>query len=102
MKNLLVFVLFLLIGCTTPTWINVSNTSSNLEINYSLTKSQFDSLCYADTLPINLDLWLVLPLRDYEDKNIIERYMYIKQLEPYHYIYILEIENGIYLINKRL
>lgn len=98
MKNILIFILFLLISCATPTWVNINN-SQNLEINYSLTKSQFDSLCYSDTIPTNLDLWIILPLRDYESKDLIERYMYIKNTYD---TYILQIQNETYIVSKRL
>ena len=99
MKNILICILFLLIGCATPTWVNISNNTRNLEVNYSLTKSQFDSLCYSDTIPTNLDLWIILPLRDYESKDLIERYMYIKDTYD---TYILQIQNETYIVSKRL
>lgn len=37
-----------------------------------------DSVCKVDNLPLDKSDWLVLPLKDYEDKNILLKYYYNK------------------------
>lgn len=100
-KYIIILLLSFIVGCAAPTWTSISNNSSNRMIEYVFNKHQFDSICNADTIPNNLDLWINLPLRNYEDKSIIQMYMYIKKLDP-EIIYTLNKEDSIYLLNKRL
>lgn len=44
------------------------------------TYAQFDSICVADTIPMNLELWKAYSQRDFETNNVITEYLYIKRL----------------------
>ena len=66
------------------------------------TKSQFDSVCNKDGLPTDLSLWLSNHMRDYETKEAMYRYMYIKRMDSLEVIYILDLDGDKYNFSKRV
>ena len=66
-------------------------------------KCQFDSICVADTLDMDLNNWLIVPLRDYETKKNVSQYIYIKSLGKHESIYrVYKIDDNTYKITKRI
>lgn len=64
---------------------------------------QFDSLCVADTLPILLTKWRKISVQDYESKETIEEYLYIKRLGKNESTYrLIKEDEETYNINKRV
>jgi len=68
------------------------------------TQKQFDSICIADTLSPKLDRdWIQLMVRDYETREPIEAYMFIKSLGSDECIYrVVKQKNSKYKISKRI
>ena len=85
---------------TTP-----ENYGLSMRILYDreFTYAQFDSICVADTIPINLDLWKAYSTRDYETNDIITEYLYIKRLGNNEEMFRLMIKDeDTYNIYKRI
>lgn len=109
MKNLkfLLLLLFLLIGvgCNTnkTNWFNIG-TEGVMQVEYikMFTQQQLDSICIADTLPLNIDDWIHLDSRDYETGKIIRQYIFYRNnnFETIYTVSKIENENK-YLIQKR-
>lgn len=105
MKKLFyIFVLFItIISCSPVTWTQIGNgeTMRN-EFNSEYTKYQFDSICKVDEIPSDLSLWLNNHMRDYETKEAMYRYMYIKKMDSLEVIYILDLDGEKYNVSKRV
>lgn len=66
-------------------------------------KCQLDSICIADTLDMDLNNWIVVPLKDYETKKNVSQYVYIKSLGKHETIYrVYKIDDNSYKITKRI
>lgn len=105
MKKLFyIFLLFITImSCSPVSWQQIGNGETmrnDYEIEF--TKSQFDSVCNKDGLPIDLSLWLSNHMRDYETKEAMYRYMYIKRMDSLEVIYILDLDGDKYNFSKRV
>ena len=105
MKKLFyIFLLFItIISCSPVTWQQIGNgeTMRN-DYEVEFTKSQFDSVCNKDGLPTDLSLWLSNHMRDYETKEAMYRYMYIKRMDSLEVIYILDLDGDKYNFSKRV
>ena len=86
---------------TTP-----ENYGLSMRILYDreFTRAQFDSICVADAIPMNLEQWKAYTSRDYETNNIITEYMFIKALEANgEVIYrLMIVDEDTYNIYKRI
>lgn len=65
----LILILLLLISCGTPQYVSPTR---------EYITSNIDSICQVDTLPTNSEDWILNPLRDYETREGIIQYLYIK------------------------
>lgn len=78
----------------------------NMKILYErdFTHAQFDSICVADAIPMNLELWKAYSTRDYETNKVITEYMFIKKLEKNgEEIYrLMIVDEDTYNIYKRI
>lgn len=105
MKKLFyIFLLFItIISCSPVSWQQIGNgeTMRN-DYEVEFTKSQFDSVCNKDGLPTDLSLWLSNHMRDYETKEAMYRYMYIKRMDSLEVIYILDLNGDKYNFSKRV
>lgn len=71
-------------------------------MTHEYTRPQLDSMCVADTLPLNLNEWLWRSYTDNETHRKIYRYMYIKQLtENGELIYLVTPRGEMYIVMKR-
>lgn len=105
MKRLFyIFMLFItIISCSSPSWVQIGNGNimrNSYELDF--TKSQFDSVCKSEDLPTDLSLWLSHHMRDYETKEAMYRYMYIKRMDSLEVIYILDKDAEKYNLSKRV
>ncbi len=65
-----------------------SNASiQKLPYNTYINLNKFDSICIADTLPHNINLWHKLELKNFESKDRFIQYMYYKNSDI---IYIID------------
>ena len=105
MKRLFyIFLLFItIISCSPVSWQQIGNgeTMRN-DYEVEFTKSQFDSVCNEDGLPTDLSLWLSNHMRDYETREAMYRYMYIKRMDSLEVIYILDLDGDKYNFSKRV
>lgn len=105
MKKLFyIFLLFItIISCSPVSWQQIGNgeTMRN-EFKGEYTKYQFDSICKTNEIPNDLSLWLNSYLRDYESKEAMYRYMYIKRMDSLEVIYILDLDGDKYNFSKRV
>lgn len=105
MKKLFyIFLLFItIISCSPVSWQQIGNgeTMRN-DCEVEFTKSQFDSVCNEDGLPTDLSLWLSNHMRDYETREAMYRYMYIKRMDSLEVIYILDLDGDKYNFSKRV
>lgn len=119
MKNTIFKILTVLvimgsiIGCGPLRRLCHKNTDEDNSGKYSYTMQivfdrqftpyQFDSLCVADTLPVSLNKWRKISIQDYESKETIYEYLYIKRLGKNESTYRLIIEDeSTYNIYKRI
>lgn len=105
MKKLFyIFLLFItIISCSPVSWQQIGNGEvmrNDYEVVF--TKSQFDSVCNKDSLPTDLSLWLSNHMRDYETREAMYRYMYIKRMDSLEVIYILDLDGDKYNFSKRV
>lgn len=104
----LAFVSFIsFIGCSpkvdtvTPNDTYGVTMENSFEGYYSLW--QFDSICNVDKIDRDLSKWYFIPFRDYETKENVSQYMYLKELGQYEIIYRLQkIDDNRYKITKRI
>lgn len=98
--------IFIFITCSTKTIQTVYQQGdldmfNEYEGYYS--QYQLDSICVVDTLEIDLNKWLYIPLRDDETKENVSLYLYIKSLGEHESIYrVQKINNDLYKITKRI
>ena len=64
-------------------------------------RSQFDSICVADSLPSDLRKWRRTQIRDFETREGETMYLFIKRLGNGEQIYRLEEVGGGFKITKR-
>ena len=104
MKKLILFItaVLLFIGC------GVSNKSVVNQSMYGYVKNidcrQLDSICVVDDLSNNIEEWFKMEFVDYETRNVVTEFLYIKDVsETYDAMYIL-VKNGEckYKITKRI
>ena len=105
-RILLIPIILFITACATSTHSFISQEYDNEMFNFFegyYTYQQFDSICVADTLDKDLENWHMLPLRDYESKDNVSQYIYIKSLGENESIYRLQIINdSTYKITKRI
>ena len=78
-------------------------TSMRILYERDFTYRQFDSICVADTIPNNLDLWKAYYQFDYETNNAVIEYLYIKRLGASEELYrLMVIDEDTYNIYKRI
>ena len=94
--------------CCKSTKLNISTDiiagSMMTQFNGTFTEVQFDSICKADRIDGNLRNWHKFSYIDFEDRDTIFKYVYIKEYSDMNeVIYILTpMKNGVYSINKRV
>ncbi len=59
-------------------------------MNGAYSIEQFDSMCVADTLPFNLSLWEKTQILDYETKDRVTLYLYMKESGKTESVYKIE------------
>ena len=96
-----------LVGCglfrKAPTTPENYGLSMRILYDREFTRAQFDSICVADTIPMNLDLWKAYSTNDYETNDIITEYLYIKRLGLNEELFRLMIKDeDTYNIYKRI
>jgi len=64
-------------------------------------KAQFDSICFADSLPADLKKWQRTQFRDFETREGETMYLFIKRLGNGEQIYRLEERGDSFKITKR-
>lgn len=103
-KILLVFLLAIGIGCTTPRNIEeITFGTSMLRVyTMSVTERQLDSICDADMLP-KYDKWIKTSFTDHETDSVFTKRLYMKSYSPEsELIYILLGDKEPYKITKRI
>lgn len=82
------------------------NYGTSMKILYEkdFTHAQFDSICVADTLPMDLEQWKPYSSIDYETSQGITEYLFIKSLEKDgEVIYrLIVVDEDTYNIYKRI
>ena len=104
MKKVLFALLFLLlVGCTTLKHEEEIAFGSSMRNSYtmSITQSQLDSICLADTLP-TIDRWASVRFTDYETNKVYIKRMCRKNLKNHECMYILTECEKKYKITRRL
>lgn len=105
LKYLLLGILLFVSACTSiqKTFTTEYDTQMMNEYEELFTQWQLDSICNADYLEHDLELWNILYLRDYETKENITQYFYIQSLGENECIYrVQKMANGLYKITKRI
>ena len=78
-------------------------TGMRILYDKEFTQYQFDSICLADTIPGNLDMWRKLKSVDYETNKPIEEYLYIKRLGANEEMFrMMMVNDSTYNILKRI
>lgn len=97
------FLSIVIISCSPISWSLIGN-GNIMKNSYDdiFSEYQFDSICVHDSLPIDLNLWLSVPMKDYEDNMQILKYMYIKKMDSLEIIYIINKQDDKYNISKRI
>ena len=86
-----------------PTTSENYGLSMRILYDREFTHAQFDSICVADTIPANLDLWKAYFTRDFETNDVITEYLYIKRLGLNEELFRLMIKDeDTYNIYKRI
>lgn len=106
MKKLLyIIIAFIAISCSHVNYNANSigiGTKMKMEFEDYYTKYQFDSVCISDSIPNNLNMWITVPMKDYEEGEKIYRYLYIKKLDSLEAMYLLYKDKEKYKIGKRI
>ena len=101
----LIFAMFLLlfVGCTTLKHEEEFVFGSSMKNSYTMniTKTQLDSICLADTLPM-LDRWASVKFTDYETNKVYIKRMCRKNVSNSEYMYILTDYGKKYKITRRI
>ena len=102
----LIFAIVFLCACGTKKAVVDEYVTGNVMKNAfesTFTYSQFDSICKADTIPVNLTDWHIVYIRDYETREVKIQYLFIKRLGKNESIYRLEtIDDSKFKITKRI
>lgn len=94
-----------ILSCSKPTNSIVQEYDNHMfnAFNGYYTAYQLDSICTTDSIEHNLNQWYIIYLKDYETKENISQYLYIKSTGQNESIYRLQIINdSIYKITKRI
>ena len=92
-----------LIGKHRPNQPDTYGTSMRILYDRNFSYAQFDSICVADTIPLDLRLWKAYSARDYETNAIINEYMYIKRLGNNEELFrLMMVNDTTYNIYKRI
>jgi len=83
MKKLLYILILFIIVCCAPKktytdWMNydmLGNTAIQ-SYEYDYNRTEFDSMCNADNIPNDLELWISTQFLNAVDKTLLTRYMY--------------------------
>ena len=114
MKKLKYLILSLIVGSCLFVSCNVSSFYSvpDVDVQYGLmmnayegifSSTELDSICKADTLNPDLNTWIVLPMKDYDTRENISQYIFIKSLGEHEAIYrVQKLSTGQYKITKRI
>ena len=76
MRKLIVIFFLLLCSCGTPAWFITNSMQEHTYINV-------DSVCLVDSLPTDINQWIPLTLKDYEDNTILNKYIFIRDSITY-------------------
>lgn len=105
MKKIFIFLLmmFLMFSCKTHQNVDEITFGSSMRNSYtmSITQSQLDSICDADTLPV-LDRWVAVRFTDYETNKVYIKRMCRKNVNNIEYMYILTENGKKYKITRRI
>lgn len=104
---LMVAVCFSMFGCglfhKTPKQPENYGTSMKILYDQEFTRAQFDSICVADTIPMDLELWKAYSQIDYETSQPITEYLYIKRLGTNEEMFrLIMVNDSTYNIYKRI
>lgn len=105
LKLLFIPILLLIIACSTTRTPFVTEYDTQMMNSFEgyFTVEQFDSICAADSIESDLNMWHMIPLRDAETKENVSQYLYIKSLGEHENIYrVQKIDSVIYKITKRI
>jgi hypothetical protein len=84
------------------TEIVMGTTQNMYQVMHEYNAQQVDSMCVVDVLPRDLNDWIRRTYSDYETKEYVTRYMYIKELnDNREMIYIVTPRGEIYVVSKR-
>lgn len=104
---LMIAVSFSLFGCglfrKAPVTQETYGLSMKIIYDKNFSYAQFDSICVADTIPLDLKLWKMYSTTDYETNAIINEYMYIKRLGSNEELFrLMMVNDSTYNIYKRI
>ena len=104
---LMAAVSFSLFGCglfrKAPTVPETYGMGMRILYDRNFSYAQFDSICVADTIPADLNLWKLYSATDYETNATIDEYMYIKRLGKDEEIFrLMMVNDSTYNIYKRI
>lgn len=91
---LYIFIILFIASCSIQRMYNSMHGVYN--------KSQIDSICALEKLPIDFKSWIDIGLIDYETNDSINQYMFIKQLKNDEIIYNIIINDSLYIFSKRV
>jgi hypothetical protein len=84
------------------TEIVMGATQNMYQVTHEYDARQIDSMCVVDVLPRDLNDWILRSYNDYETKEYVTRYMYIKELNNNReMIYIVTPRGEVYVVSKR-
>lgn len=92
-----------ILGGGTENSTDVIAGQSMFMVTHEYSTYQLDSMCVADGLPKNLDQsWISRTYLDYETREYISKYMYIKELNNnYEMIYTVTPKYEMFIVSKR-
>ena len=81
----------------------VAGTVQNMyQVRHEYDARQLDSMCVADNLPPKLWEWTFRSYIDYETGNVVDRYMFIKELNDNgEMVYIVTPKGDVFAVSKR-
>ena len=98
MKKIIIFILFslfLLFSCSPKIMMN--------SIRGAYSEYQFDSICHVERLPDDLTKWYSTVFYDYETKEKISQYVFIKEYNRKgEVIYTTTVDDSTYYFTKRV
>lgn len=103
MKNLIfnIFIFICIIAGCVNKCTKGNDKKEHIMYGYEkmFNQRQFDSLCVADTLNPILDSWISTPFVDYETKEQVIKYVYLKN--DGEIVYTIIPQDTLFLFNKR-